>query len=25
VAFFEDFHRMRIRSCCPSPLGLCLI
>jgi hypothetical protein len=25
VAFFEDFHRMRIRSCCLSPLGLCLI
>jgi hypothetical protein len=25
VAFFEDVHRMRIRSCCPSPLGLCLI
>lgn len=25
VAFFEDVHRIIVRSCCPSPLGLCLI
>jgi hypothetical protein len=24
LEYFEEEHRVRFRSCCPSPLGLCL-